>query len=51
MIQYCLLFSPLNQTSQEVTHLDTSLAETHLTRSSDRFMAITALKRVVSRRV
>jgi hypothetical protein len=42
----------LNQTSQEVTHPGTiySRIKRTLLRSSDRFMAITTLKRVVSRR-
>jgi hypothetical protein len=31
MTQYCPLLTPSNQTSQEVTHLGTTLAEARLT--------------------
>jgi len=51
MTQYCPLLAPPNQTSQEVTHPSTTLAKARLMQSSDRFIVITALKRVVSRRV
>jgi hypothetical protein len=47
MTQYCPV--PRTRFFQEVTHSSATLVEARLTVSSDRFMAIMALKRVVSR--